>query len=661
MRAYFLSALALPLFVCVLCAPASAADWNPASTDTAPCGVGTPPPGHQIREYRPTDPAKPLALIVKQDHDRLCYVSDGVAEAPVIRVRQGDTLAMTLTNDITDPGAIARFIPEGTLDEPHLPVAARDGFMPVAAGMSHVATGITNLHMHGLPVPPTPPQDEVLVTCADPAIPRIACHRRTISYVYRIPPNTPEGLYWYHPHYHGEVEPQVEMGLYGALVVEGPEDDRRKAMGIKDRVIVIGQTHIPAPPAPAPTQFVAQDPDQQTDEDSEMPPPPMPKPIAVPTTWPERIDTEHEVGCGPPQLDGTLTLNGTPVPEGDPDDQKLANYIVPPTKKELWRIVNATADEYLDLALVNDDGTNLPITIVALDGAPLTDDSGAALPQKPTTDPQLVPPAGRIEFLVSPPAIGHTAHLVSLPVDTGCGGNLMPQRTLATLSADRTMWPPAADPPAPPPVADPPSIFAGILGQRTTQERTIALTEYPRPGTDDEVDYAITEMKLGAVITPYHMGSPPTVTVRAGTTEEWVIENWTHELHAFHMHQVHFRVLAVNDQPLADPPLVDVVNVPYATPDDSHAPSATLLPGRVRIKVYFPETLAGDIPFHCHIMDHEDNGMMAVVRVLPAQVWWKSLLQPASQPQSQSQSQQHAELTPEQVAANPPICRPTVR
>jgi hypothetical protein len=41
-------------------------------------------------------------------------------------------------------------------------------------------------------------------------------------------------------------------------------------------------------------------------------------------------------------------------------------------------------------------------------------------------------------------------------------------------------------------------------------------------------------------------------------------------------------------------------------------------PGRIRIKLYFPASLAGDIPFHCHLVDHEDNGMMAVIRVLPA-------------------------------------------
>jgi FtsP/CotA-like multicopper oxidase with cupredoxin domain len=92
------------------------------------------------------------------------------------------------------------------------------------------------------------------------------------------------------------------------------------------------------------------------------------------------------------------------------------------------------------------------------------------------------------------------------------------------------------------------------------------------------------------------------------------VENWTNEIHAFHIHQVHFRVLAVNGHPVAEPPLLDTVLVPAASPAQSDAPA----PGSVRVKLYFPETLAGDIPFHCHLVDHEDNGMMAVVRVVPA-------------------------------------------
>ncbi len=109
----------------------------------------------------------------------------------------------------------------------------------------------------------------------------------------------------------------------------------------------------------------------------------------------------------------------------------------------------------------------------------------------------------------------------------------------------------------------------------------------------------------------------PAITVQAGTTEEWIIENWTHELHAFHIHQVHFRVLAIDGKPVVNPPLLDVVNVPYAEATGYHSKEGPVRPGRVRIKLFFPESLAGDIPFHCHLVDHEDNGMMAVLRVVP--------------------------------------------
>ena len=121
---------------------------------------------------------------------------------------------------------------------------------------------------------------------------------------------------------------------------------------------------------------------------------------------------------------------------------------------------------------------------------------------------------------------------------------------------------------------------------------------------------------LGAVLKPYAMGDKPMITVNAGTTEEWVVENWTNELHAFHIHQVHFRLLEIDGEPLHQPPLLDVVNVPYATATGYHSKEGPVRPGRVRIKLAFPAALAGDIPFHCHLTDHEDNGMMAVLRVL---------------------------------------------
>ena len=43
-----------------------------------------------------------------------------------------------------------------------------------------------------------------------------------------------------------------------------------------------------------------------------------------------------------------------------------------------------------------------------------------------------------------------------------------------------------------------------------------------------------------------------------------------------------------------------------------------IVPGRIKVRMHFPAELAGDILVHCHLVDHEDNGMMAVVRVEPA-------------------------------------------
>ena len=77
-------------------------------------------------------------------------------------------------------------------------------------------------------------------------------------------------------------------------------------------------------------------------------------------------------------------------------------------------------------------------------------------------------------------------------------------------------------------------------------------------------------------------------------------------------------MLSIDGKPVVNPPLLDVVNVPYAEATGYHSKEGPVRPGRVRIKLSFPESLAGDIPFHCHLVDHEDNGMMAVLRVKPS-------------------------------------------
>lgn len=571
--------------------------WNPRSTAAHPCGIGIPQRG-DFPHDRWINARKPaITLIVRQEGTRLCYVTDGIAQAPTIRVRQGDTLVITLRNEITDPAALASVLPAGRRQAARVPVPHQEGVMDIVPGAAHVLTGRTNLHVHGFSVPPTTPQDEVLMGCVDPATGPAACGQREMTYRFAVPQDMPPGLYWYHPHVHGEVTAQMLAGLSGAIVVEGAGDRARDGAFIPDRVFIVRQ---------------------QQDTDGKAAPASLPadrkRPVVPATAVPgnpvvgPRIDTAHELGCGNAASVDEITLNGAPVVDGAAADRDLAAFPLPAGTTQLWRFLNAATDAFLDLALIDESGHPVPVRIVARDGAPVADDSGRPAALAPTTQALLVPPAGRVEFYVSAPPLGHKVYLVSHAVDTGCAGDLVPERRLGLLtSLPRTDDDDEAQGAIPVPAATP-SLYEGLLARPTVRGRVVAFAEYPRPGDDDQTDFYIAERRPGAVLQPFAMGGPPAITVPAGAVEEWTIENWTHELHAFHIHQVHFRVLSIGGQAQPAPPLLDTVTVPAAA-----GPNA---PGQVRIKLYFPPTLAGDIPFHCHLVDHEDNGMMGVVRVV---------------------------------------------
>ena len=575
--------------------------FDPRSTDAAPCGVGLPPPGHEMPELRP--PAMGATLTVRQDGGRLCYVADGVADAPVIRARQGGELTLTLRNEIVDPAQIESAMAPGKLRTANAPVPRASGYYEVVPGMHHAATGATNLHVHGFAVPPVAPQDDVLTVCTDPAVGPAGCGQRSFTYRYRIPATMPEGLYWYHPHVHGEVQAQMLMGLTGAIVVEGPEHDARRAAGIAERVLVVRQT---------------QDQDAGKTPAASMTSAPADAQTAPHAAVGNAIDTAHELLCTSNTAIDQISLDGTPVPIGEVPDSALAKFEIDPGTRQYWQLLNAATDAFLSLAIEDERGRALPLQIAARDGSPLSDDAGHRLHPVPTTDAQSVPPGGRIEFFAAAPPPGVKAYLVTHAIDTGCAGDRLPERRLALVVASGAA---SVAVPAPAAIvaalrAAPRNLFAGVLSRKVDGRRVIAMAEYPRPGSADQTDFYIFERKPGAVLRPYMMGDAPTITVKAGTTEEWVIENWTNELHTFHIHQLHFRVLDVDGQPAPAPELLDVVEIPYASATGYHSKQGPVRPGRVRIRMTFAADLAGDIPFHCHLVDHEDNGMMAVLRIV---------------------------------------------
>ena len=86
----------------------------------------------------------------------------------------------------------------------------------------------TNLHSHGLWVSPSGNSDNVLITIR----PKVA-----FEYEYNIPATHPAGTFWYHPHLHGSTALQVSSGMAGALIIRGERPPTPAANGDIDTLL----------------------------------------------------------------------------------------------------------------------------------------------------------------------------------------------------------------------------------------------------------------------------------------------------------------------------------------------------------------------------------------------------------------------------------------
>jgi FtsP/CotA-like multicopper oxidase with cupredoxin domain len=104
----------------------------------------------------------------------------------------------------------------------------------------------------------------------------------------------------------------------------------------------------------------------------------------------------------------------------------------------------------------------------------------------------------------------------------------------------------------------------------------------------------------------------PNIVTHQGDVEDWIIENRTNEVHAFHIHQSHFVLMEWFGIPVNEPYLRDTINVPFWDGQSKQYPSV-----RLRMDFRDPNSV-GTFPYHCHLLEHEDGGMMGLVRVEPA-------------------------------------------
>ncbi len=252
----------------------------------------------------------------------------------------------------------------------------------------------------------------------------------------------------------------------------------------------------------------------------------------------------------------TRTVNGLVDPVAE----------IAPGETQMWRLANIGADIWYRVYF---DG--MPFHVIGEDSNPVG--------EVWQTKELLLPPGKRYDVLVNGPRRGGYK-LKTLAYSTGKQGDDYPERTLASV---RSLGDPVAPVAMPRSLGSKPDFGAAKIDKRrrfTFSESANGLKFFinGKQFSHDRVD----------------------VRARLGDTEEWVIINKSGEMHPFHIHVNDFQVMSVNGKPYPAKSLQDTVPLPVG--------------GRVVIRQRYTQ-FAGKFVFHCHILGHEDAGMMQVIEV----------------------------------------------
>jgi FtsP/CotA-like multicopper oxidase with cupredoxin domain len=536
----------------------------------------------------------------------------GSIPAPTLRLNVGDTLRIKIVNKLP---------PNPPDPEPTKHLRYHNS---------------TNLHTHGLHVYPdiypqpakppyinpdtsTPPKLYGDFVVDDPEQGIKPGEER--QYEYKIRDDHPAGTYWYHPHLHGSSAIQVGSGMAGALIIQGPIDQVPEIAAAIEKVFV----------------FQA--------------------PIYDPATG--KLEDFGYVG-GITVNEPPFVVNGVAIPR----------IVMRSGEVQKWRFVNAGTFKMLNLALdghvlyqYSHDGNprrtfkpSGPIPVAAF--SPPTNPA-------PTTYPEGVVLAvgNRANVLVKAVAPG-TYQLRSFPIEMGRNANANGQHAVTTgeIVAEIVVLSdvfPMSLPPEPLPVTpflDP--ITDEELAAHGGLKRTIVMRVI---GSNPAVDPATGMPFTGAAATPlvqpppgelpdwvyqtgntqiaskvYALGSAGTSAstnpglpttyipfqsskaltqlVALDSVEEWTIVNMNNIRHPFHIHVNPIYVVAVNGKPI-EPYWADTVPMPFSStnpdqPPPVPAPALTSITFRTRFRHY-----TGRYVMHCHMLVHEDMGMMQGVTV----------------------------------------------
>jgi FtsP/CotA-like multicopper oxidase with cupredoxin domain len=459
-----------------LCGPAAAA------TGGSDCHEGAPPlihdgfPEPELRYSRNGKLETSIRASVSpvtingQRVDSMNY--DGSYPGPALVICAGDKLTVHFANDLLQP---------------------------------------TNLHMHGFHVSPSGHSDNVYLDLQP---------GQRFTYSYDIPEDMSPGTYWYHPHRHMYVDPQIYGGMAGAVVQEGGLDELPALRDVPQRWMVLQYTQV---------------------KDGKVVP----------------VDDEVDA-------DAPLLVNGVQNPTAK----------IRPGQIQRWRIFNADADRFVIFEI-----PGARFQVLAQDGNTLA---------RPRMVSQIVlPPGGRREVLVRGRRGTHvmkTRPFAQFPGgETVKGGGPQPNQAVVTMKSSGK---PAHD-----------SFLEGSLSKpidlrdrKVDRRRRIVFSEQGLPN-------GLTAFELNG-----HTFDPNRViTMKLNSVEEWTLVNATTEWHTFHIHINPFQVVSVGGK-----------ERPYVDYEDNVA----IPPKKSVVIRQHPIDFTGKFVLHCHVVFHEDHGMMAAVQVL---------------------------------------------
>ncbi len=413
-----------------------------------------------------------------------------------------------------------------------------------------------NMHFHGLNTSPKCHSDETIHTIVNSG--------QTFTYKIKVPKDEPPGLYWYHPHVHGIASAAVQGGATGAIIVEGIENVQPAVAGLPQRLLIIRDQPLLNSGAP--------------DEG------PMPN-------WDVSVNYVPVPFPGYPMSHIRMTLGTT----------------------EFWRVANAAANTILDLQVIYDKKPQA-LQIVGLDGVPTGSQNGKRQGTIISQKHILLPPAGRVEFILAGPTKKIAqAYLVTRKINGGPASDTNPARPLAQLIATEgpnklPRLPERSGPPRP-------QRFEDASDAKVTAHRTLYFLEAPssrRSPVGESVNfYIVVDGQTARLFDP---NDPPAIETTKGAVEDWTIQNRTSEVHEFHMHQIHFKILEENGIPVPKDQQQwrDTYQVGYWDGESKYP--------YIKVRMDFRGAITGDFLYHCHILDHEDPGMMAIIRVKPPKV-----------------------------------------